>query len=90
MRTQALSALAVLLTGIVAVQAQTPPSPPAGRADQSGGGAAETLSTPKPSASGPVGGTADPSGGNRLIDRAGETSPAARPNEEQRGGMNTR
>jgi hypothetical protein len=90
MRKHALYVLASLLTGIAAAQAQTPPSPPAGRADQSGGGAAETLSTPKPSASGPVGGTADPSGGNRLIDRPGETSPAHRPNEEQRGGMNAR
>jgi len=90
MRKLALYSLAGLLAGIAVAQAQTPPSPPAGRADQSGGGAAETLSTPKPSASGPVGGTADPSGGNRLIDRGGQTSPVARPNEEQRGGMNTR
>lgn len=73
-----------------AAQAQTPPSPPAGRADQSGGGAAETLSTPKPSASGPVGGTADPSGGNRLNDKAGQTTPAPRPSEVQRGGTEPR
>jgi hypothetical protein len=90
MRKLAILSAATLLAGLALAQAQTPPSPPAGRADQNGGGAAETLSSPKPTASGPIGGTADPAGGNRLNDRAGQTSPATRPNEEQRGGMNTR
>lgn len=92
MKTFKIASLSVigLCAAMGVAQAQNPPAPNAGRADQSGGGAAETLSTPRPSAAGPAGGTVDPSGGNRMNDMPNRTQPAQTPREEMKGGMNAK
>lgn len=51
------------MTLILGASIASAQSAPPGRADQSGGGAAE-MTGAKPSASGPIGGTTSPSGGN--------------------------
>ncbi len=79
-----------VFTVLVSTSISVAQAPPAGRADQSGGDAAELSASPKPSASGPMSGTVSPSGGNRLVDQPASRTTPVMPTEERKGGANAK
>ena len=81
---------AFVATMILGASLSVAQAPPPGRADQSGGDAAELSATPKPLASGPMDGTVSPSGGNRLVDQLETRTVPVTPQEERKGGANAR
>jgi hypothetical protein len=80
---------AFVATMLLSTSMSVAQAPPPGRADQSGGGAAE-MKANKPAAAGPMDGTVSPSGGNRLADQPSSRTTPVTPKEERKGGANAK